>query len=228
MTHFMGTHQNRLDAKGRVSISAPLRNPMKNKDGIVARWCSARRTRIPASRAGRLKHEGGQAALDALRSLPADCREAVRKIHREVVGYFENHVHRMDYPTYQAKGWAIGSGPIESACKTVIGKRMKNGGMRRGEDGGDEMCHSRLFAMLKSVGGLLASRSELNKASTYKSATYPWETSVPFHSRMDTRRAFCDSNATLTREEVTWRERERCTTGRLRNWKFLWRVGLWC
>ena len=27
----------------------------------------------------------------------------------------------MDYPTYQAKGWAIGSGPIESACKTVIG-----------------------------------------------------------------------------------------------------------
>ena len=49
----------------------------------------------------------------------------------------------MDYPTYQAKGWAIGSGPIESACKTVIGKRMKNGGMRWGEDGADEMCHLR-------------------------------------------------------------------------------------
>ena len=48
---------------------------------------------------------------------------------------------------YQAKGWAIGSGPIESACKTVIGKRMKNGGMRWGEDGADEMCHLRaLFA----------------------------------------------------------------------------------
>jgi len=53
----------------------------------------------------------------------------------------------MDYPTYQAKGWSIGSGPIESACKTVIGKRMKNGGMRRGEDGADEMGHLRaLFA----------------------------------------------------------------------------------
>ena len=52
-----------------------------------------------------------------------------------------------DYPTYRAKGWAIGSGPIESACKTVIGKRMKNGGMRWSEDGGDEMCHLRaLFA----------------------------------------------------------------------------------
>ncbi len=99
------------------------------------RWCH------------RLKHEGGAVVLEALRSLPADGRESVRKVHGEVVGYFENQVHRMDYPTYQAKGWAIGSGPIESACKTVIGKRMKNGGMRWGEDGADEMCHLRaLFA----------------------------------------------------------------------------------
>ncbi len=95
----------------------------------------------------RLKHEGGGVILDALRSLPPDGRESVRKVHGEVTGYFENHVHRMDYPTYRAKGWAIGSGPIESACKTVIGKRMKNGGMRWGEDGADEMCHLRaLFA----------------------------------------------------------------------------------
>ena len=95
----------------------------------------------------RLKHEGGRIVLDALRSLPADGRESVRKVHDEVTGYFANHVHRMDYPTYQAKGWAIGSGPIESACKAVIGKRMKNGGMRWGEDGADQMCHLRaLFA----------------------------------------------------------------------------------
>jgi hypothetical protein len=95
----------------------------------------------------RLKHEGGEVVLEALRLLPPDGREGVRKVHGEVVGYFANHVHRMDYPTYLAKGWAIGSGPIESACKTVIGKRMKGGGMRWGEDGADEMCHLRaLFA----------------------------------------------------------------------------------
>jgi hypothetical protein len=91
----------------------------------------------------RLKHEGGAAVLEGLRALPPDGRESVRATQAEVVGYFENHVHRMDYPTYQAKGWAIGSGPIEAACKTVIGKRMKNGGMRWGEDGADEMCHLR-------------------------------------------------------------------------------------
>jgi hypothetical protein len=55
--------------------------------------------------------------LEALRALSPDGREAVRTVHGEVLGYFENQVHRMDYPTYQAKGWAIGSGPVEAACK---------------------------------------------------------------------------------------------------------------
>jgi MraZ protein len=35
MTQFMGTHQNRLDAKGRVSIPAPFRNLLKNDDGVT-------------------------------------------------------------------------------------------------------------------------------------------------------------------------------------------------
>lgn len=91
----------------------------------------------------RLKHEGGETVLNELRTLPVDGREPMRKVHAAVVGYIENHVHRMDYPTYRAKGWAIGSGPVESGCKTVIGKRMKGGGMRWGEDGADEMSHLR-------------------------------------------------------------------------------------
>jgi hypothetical protein len=95
----------------------------------------------------RLKHEGGPVVLTELRALNLDGRETVRQVHGDVVRYFENQVHRMDYPTYIAKGWAIGSGPIESACKTVIGKRMKGGGMRWGEDGADEMSHLRaMFA----------------------------------------------------------------------------------
>ena len=42
-----------------------------------------------------------------------------------------------------AKGWPIGSGPVESACKTVIGQRMKGAGMRWGEQGSDGVCHLR-------------------------------------------------------------------------------------
>jgi hypothetical protein len=47
-----------------------------------------------------------------------------------------------------AKGWAIGSGPVESACKTAIGGRMKGAGMRWGEDGADSVGHLR--ALFKS------------------------------------------------------------------------------
>ena len=68
---------------------------------------------------------------------------AVREVHRKTVQYFRNHEHRMDYPTYVRNGWQIGSGPVESACKTVVGNRLKGGGMRWGEDGADAVCHLR-------------------------------------------------------------------------------------
>ena len=35
MTMFLGTHQNRLDAKGRVSIPAPFRAALKNSEGVA-------------------------------------------------------------------------------------------------------------------------------------------------------------------------------------------------
>lgn len=98
----------------------------------------------------RLKHQGGAAVLEELRVLEVRGRVA-REVLAEVVRYFTNQVHRMDYPSYAAKGWAIGSGPVESACKTVIGQRMKGAGMRWGEQGADEVSHVR--ALFKSSDG---------------------------------------------------------------------------
>jgi hypothetical protein len=92
----------------------------------------------------RLKAEGGPAVLAGLRALDLRGRPAAAKAkHREVVRYFENQGHRMDYPEYQRRGWQIGSGPVESACKTVVGQRLKGGGMRWGEGGADSVCHLR-------------------------------------------------------------------------------------
>jgi hypothetical protein len=92
----------------------------------------------------RLKAEGGAAVLGALRGLDLKGRgRAAREAHAEVVGYFAGPVHRMDYPAYLARGWQIGSGPVESACKTVVGMRLKGGGMRWGEDGADAVAHLR-------------------------------------------------------------------------------------
>jgi hypothetical protein len=90
----------------------------------------------------RLKHEGGQAVLAALASLAVRGR-AARDCLEKVRTYFTNQVHRMDYPAYRAKGWQIGSGPVESACKRVVGQRLKGAGMRWGEDGANAVCHLR-------------------------------------------------------------------------------------
>ena len=57
MTHFLGTHQNRLDAKGRVSVPAPFRaaleEPWRRPMATARISCCARPISIRASRPGR-------------------------------------------------------------------------------------------------------------------------------------------------------------------------------
>ena len=100
----------------------------------------------------RLKHEGGPTVRRWLEGLDlGSASAAVREVHRQQVQYFRNHEHRMDYPTYVRNGWQIGSGPVESACKTVVGNRLKGGGMRWGEDGADAVCHLRALYLSEPV-----------------------------------------------------------------------------
>lgn len=79
----------------------------------------------------KMKHEGGSAVLAELDRLDqSGWSQPMQEAWNKTTGYFRNNVHRMDYPRYRAKGWRIGSGPIEAACKIVIGARMKGAGMR--------------------------------------------------------------------------------------------------
>jgi len=57
--------------------------------------------------------------------------EAVEK----ELGYFVRNRARMQYGTFRAKGFFIGSGVIEAGCKTVIGSRCKQSGMFWGQPG---------------------------------------------------------------------------------------------
>jgi hypothetical protein len=99
---------------------------------------------VGASWCHRLKHEGGAAVLADLQAMDVSFRsEAVREAHRELLVYFGNQVHRMDYPRYRSKGWPIGSGPVEAACKQVVNQRLKGTGMRWCEPGADAVCHLR-------------------------------------------------------------------------------------
>jgi hypothetical protein len=91
-----------------------------------------------------LKHEGGRALLASWESLDqSGWSPAQKECYRLQAGYLQNNVHRMDYPTYLARGWMIGSGPVEAACKLVIGARLKGSGMRWRNTGSDSLCHLR-------------------------------------------------------------------------------------
>lgn len=47
-----------------------------------------------------------------------------REVLSRTAGYFQRHREQIDYPSYRAKGWPIGSGITESGVK-LFGKRVK-------------------------------------------------------------------------------------------------------
>jgi hypothetical protein len=97
----------------------------------------------------KLKREGGRNLLreieerDMTRASPA-----ALEAHRQLLGYLGNNQHRMDYPKYISRGWQIGSGMVEAACKTVVCQRLKESGMRWREHGTTAL--SQLRALYKS------------------------------------------------------------------------------
>ena len=70
--------------------------------------------------------EGVVAALGRLRPRQAEGQEAVRK----AMGYFETNANRMRYARFRSQGLFVGSGVVEAGCKTIIGLRLKQSGMR--------------------------------------------------------------------------------------------------
>jgi hypothetical protein len=90
-----------------------------------------------------LRDEGGAAMRDVWEKWDWPPSKALSRVREEVLGYFRNQSHRMDYPRYEANGWFIGSGAIESACKTVVNARLKGTGMRWSESGSHALCHVR-------------------------------------------------------------------------------------
>lgn len=75
----------------------------------------------------RLKHDGPAAVLAEVRQLAeahADCPEVI-----EPVAYLEKREAHMQYPAFQAAGWPIGDGAVESGNKLVVEARLKGSGM---------------------------------------------------------------------------------------------------
>lgn len=67
--------------------------------------------------------------IEAIRRMETDS-EDVKEIIRTTVQYFETNEHRMQYAKFRKMGLFIGSGVIEAGCKTIVGQRLKQSGMR--------------------------------------------------------------------------------------------------
>ena len=70
-------------------------------------------------------------------------RESVLKALLGRIKYFEDNKDKMHYDKYRKMKLPIGSGTVESACKNVIGGRLKGGGMTWSPTGADGMLQIR-------------------------------------------------------------------------------------
>jgi hypothetical protein len=73
------------------------------------------------------------------------------------ITYYTNNRHRMRYPEFRAKGYRIGSGTAESACKQIGAQRLKVAGARWSEQGARDTAKARA-ALLSGHWNSISSR----------------------------------------------------------------------
>ena len=95
-----------------------------------------------------LKHKGPHTLLRALNCMEPKTPEQAEAV-RLARGYFEHNRERMAYDRFRTAGLMIGSGPVEAACKVVVGQRLKGAGMRWSADGSDAILAARAAMLSK-------------------------------------------------------------------------------
>lgn len=66
-----------------------------------------------------------------------------RTVLKQQFNYFSKNKHRMQYAQLRDQHYHIGSGSVESACKRLIGARLKGAGMIWSREGARAMAHLR-------------------------------------------------------------------------------------
>ena len=101
----------------RVAVIATALHP---EAALAAEWRAARREELLT--------QGPRKLLKALRAWQPE--PASQELKRVQLAYFERQQERMRYPNYLRRGFPIGSGAVEGACKHVVTARFERSGMR--------------------------------------------------------------------------------------------------
>jgi hypothetical protein len=116
-------------------------------------WTIALGAHEPANAAPWVHQAKGYLARSQLRTLFRQVRRLyprgmpLPESVRQAIGYLFRNRHRMDYAAFRQLGLPIGSGTIESACKTVVQARMKQAGMRWSRNGAQSMIALRCLLL---------------------------------------------------------------------------------
>ena len=85
-----------------------------------------------------LKEGDVKNVISALKRLKPK-NQSIQKEVTKTLGYFEVNRARMKYAEWIRQGLFVGSGVIEAGCKTIIGQRLKQSGMRWTVKGANEI-----------------------------------------------------------------------------------------
>ncbi len=127
--------------KDRASAGAPARASRNDRaqDGDAIRHTFVHQRLAAQIRrwAKRLLKDKVQALIGEVRQQCAGKPQSAAV--EQALGYFVRNVSRMQYGTFRAAGYFIGSGVVEAGCKTVIGGRCKQSGMFWSESGAENI-----------------------------------------------------------------------------------------
>jgi hypothetical protein len=90
--------------------------------------------------------------IRSLKRLRPQGHEASSLLSREIE-YFQKNRERMRYDEFRKRGLFTGSGIVEAGCKTVMGRRLKQSGMRWTVRGANAIIALRCFQMSGKNGG---------------------------------------------------------------------------
>ena len=85
-----------------------------------------------------------ESVVASLSELSSSDGDVVDEIQSNIT-YFTNNKERMRYNQYKAKGYQIGSGTVESACKHIVSQRLKQAGMTWSIQGADAIIQLRIL-----------------------------------------------------------------------------------
>ena len=92
-------------------------------------WVTIKQSSGAARGINQLDEGDVEAVLSSMRRLRPTA-EKVKEELRKTVNYFESNIERMRYAEFRRQGLFVGSGVIEAGCKTIVGQRLKQSGMR--------------------------------------------------------------------------------------------------